>query len=425
MDLEKFKTPQELEEWMDQQTIDPAEPSTNEYYESNKNNSFDVNLHSDIRGRAIVFVMTKKRTPGWQDEVWALYKMYKAIKYDAEFVYNPRDLEIREKLKNFVRDDQTKEADTVFIAFCGHGCSTEDNQHDVYLKTADDVDFNIPAECQLVLNRKNCQIKEKPKVFLVQACRDPVDKNTNKNTHTQYIRKLVDPASLMEYMFVFASQPGEGADRPYFSESVSKLLTKNSCKFKLQDILGTQITQELKRIFKQVCIEMRNSEKGHICNQRCIRYQRPQLCMGMTYDLNIFPWNTRENDPQRPVEVSSRLSYSVRSQGMKSNPNKGNPSGNTPPDKSTVTGADGVPQYSNPGLLHRFFHMFTSWIPRKTDKDNHRTKQQGEHRDKANCKVIVNTELQQTSPYNSLEEKEDAQKIMLEEVSKSENKRRI
>ena len=418
MDLAKFKTPLKLEEWMDQQTIDPAEPSTLEYYNNNKDDSFDVNLYSDIRGRAILFVMTKGRTQGWQDEVWAQYKMYKAIKYKAEFVYDPRALEVHKKLTQFVTDDRSKEADMVFIAFCGHGYSKEYNRHDVHFTTAAGA-FNILAECQLVLSKEYCQIKNKPKVFLVQACRDPVE---NTKNDMQHIMSIVKPAGLEEYMFVFASQPGEFAYRPYFLRSVSELVIQKSCELTLQKILQTKLTKELKLIFKKNCIEMSSSKKWYICNQSCICNQRPLCSISMTNDLNIFPWNTRESDLQCPVRDSSMLADSVHSRGMRSNPNVGNTSGNISPDGSIVTGANEEPQHSNPGSGHG---MSASGIDRKTDKDSYSTKQQGEHRDKASSAVKVNIEFQQTSPSNSQEEKEDAQNIMFYEVSKSVNRRRL
>ena len=404
MSSEDFQTPQELEEWMHQQSIDPAEPSTLQYYYNNKDTSFPIKLDSDIRGRALVFVMTKERTPGWQKEVWAKYKMFKAIRVEAQFVYDPTASTIETTLVTFTTHDRTKNADMVFIAFCGHGCSKDGNMHDIHLIT-DDLDFNIWPGCQFILGKRSCQIKEKPKVFLVQACRDPDQRsaNANRNNGTEqdmnFMRK---PESLQEYMFVCASQPGEVAYRPYFSESVSELVIQNSGKFKLQDILTTQLNRLLKSI----------------CNQRS------HFSTSMTYDLNIFLLDTRESDLQYPVQESSTLSDSVHSQGMKSNPNIGNPSCNTSPDKSIVTGADQVPQLSNPASGHG---ISPSGIDRKTDKDSQSrykvTKQQGERQNKARHEVKI--EILHTGPSDSQEKKEKAQNIMLDEVSKSENKRRL
>ena len=383
-----FKTPQDLEEWMHRQRIAPAEPSTLEYYNNNKDTSFPVNLYRDIRGRAIVFVMTEGRTPGWQAEVWAQYKMYKAIRYDAKFVYDPRALEITQKLIQFVKDDRNKEADLVFIVFCGHGYSQENNMYDVNIITAGG-DFNIWPECQLVLHRDSCQIKEKPKVFLVQACRGPVE-NTKNNMRR--IMSIVKPANLKEYMFVFASQPGELAARPYFSESVSELVINKSCKCKMQDILSVDLSSQMEK--------------------KC--RQRSHYDTDMIKYLNIFPGITTQSDPAS-VE-------SGRSRGMRSNPNVGNPSGNTSLDRSIVTGADEMQQHSNSGNEH---DLSASGIDRKTEKDTHSTKNQGEHWDKAYDEVKVIIEVQKTRPSNSQAEKEDAQNITFEEVSKSENRRRL
>ena len=423
MRVEDFETPQELEEWMDKQQIDPAEPSTLEYYNNNKDDSFDVNLDSDIRGRAIVFEMTNDR-PGWQDEVWAQYKMYKAISFDAEFVYDPKALTITKKLTEFARSDRTKEAKLVFIAFCGHGYTKEYNKHDVYLvtNTGDDADkhdvyqrtdkrddVDILAECQLVLSKKSCRknfqikenkrkIKEKPKVFLVQACRFPNNEENEKkekekrNKIITHKTCIIKHPTLKEHMFVFASQPGEFAYRPHFMKSVSKLVINESCEYKLQEILGEKLPSEMEG--------------------RCGK--RSYFSTDMIKSLNIFPGITRQSDPSSVESGHSR--------GMRSNPKLENPSGNISPDRSVVTGADEVPHHSNPGNEHG---MSASGIDRKTDKDSHSTKQQGEHRDKVNYEVRVNTEVQHTSPSNSPEEKEDAQKIMFEEVSKPENKRKL
>ena len=378
------KTPEELDGWMVRQQAKQAESSTTEYYNNNKDTSFPVNLDSDIRGRAIVFVMTAGRTL-WQNEVWAQYKMYNAIRYHVEFIYDPRISEIRQRIKNFVRNNRSKEADMVFIAFCGHGYSTVENKNGVYLET-DDYDFDILAECQLAFSTRNCEIKEKPKVFLVQACRSIVKVRNRVNI----ITCITKPRGLKKCMIVFASEPGEPAWRCIFMESASELVINNSCKCDLQDILGQKLNAQMKST------------------------QKPSFSSDMKLSLNIFPGIPTQTDPAS-VE-------SGRSRGMRSNPNVGNSSGNISPDRSIVTGADVVKQHSNPGNEH---DMSASGIDRKTDKDSHRTKQQVEQRDKASSEVKVNIDVQRTSPSDSQEEKEDAQNIMFDEVSKSKNKRRL
>ena len=237
--------------------IDPAEPSTPEYYSSNKN-TFPINMDNNIRGRAIVFVMTEGRTQGWQKEVWAKYKMFKAIGVQTEFVYDPTASTIKSTLATFTTNERTKNADMVFITFCGHGC--------------------------------NKDVKEKPKIVLVQSCRNIAQCSGNSNTNsetqqdTKYMRK---PESLQEYMFSCASQPEDEAYRSHFSESVSEFLIQNSGKYKLQDIFTAQLTELLKSI------------------------QSEQCCIAIILDLNMFLGYTRESDLQYSVQESSTLSSSV------------------------------------------------------------------------------------------------------------------
>ena len=67
-----------LEEEMDKVNVLPAKSSSLDYYNQKKGDSYPLNLNSDIRGRAVVFVMSQGR-PGWQQEVWDLYKMFNGI----------------------------------------------------------------------------------------------------------------------------------------------------------------------------------------------------------------------------------------------------------------------------------------------------------------------------------------------------------
>ena len=394
MDLDIFQTPQQLEEWMHQQHIVLAEPSTSEYYKNNKDTSFPINLDSDIRGQAIVFVMTRRRR-GWQNETWNLFKMFKAINAEAEFVYDATALTIERKLLKFSTDERTKNADIIFIAFCGHGCSKDGNMHDIHLTTGD-VDFNIWPGCQYILSKRNCEIKEKPKVFIVQACRDPDQRHSDRNINNEtqqdvkYIRK---PASLQEYMFVFATQPGEVAHRSHFIAFSSELVIKNSGKNKLQDILTTQLTGKLKSY----------------CNQS------PQCSTSMTNELNIFPWITTdelesspESDLAYPVQESETNhvftdSDSVNSRDKESNPTGNNHSRNRLVDLSVF--------YLLPMLQFCLNILLKTWrlattIPSK-------------------AKGIIFVHIQCTGPANSAEEKAVAQKTMLRELCEPENTKRL
>ena len=284
-------------------TVDPAEPSTTEYYWKNKDTSFPINLYNDVRGRAIVFVMTRRR-PGWQKEVWDLYKMFKAVSVEPEFFYDPSALTIETALLKFTTDERTKNADMIFTIFIGHGYIKNGNIHDIYLTTGD-VDFNIWSGCQYVFSKNSCQVKCKPKVFIVQVCRGPCqrpgDENTENETqqdmHFHFIRKL---GSLKEYIFLFGTQPDEAAHRNCqrnFIESVCEIVTKNSGKHNLQNILTTQLTG--------------------LCRNNY--HQMPLLVTCMSSQLNIFPGIT--NDKLEP-------SNSVNSQENKSHPKGGNTSEN-------------------------------------------------------------------------------------------------
>ena len=418
-------TPTELEREMSYVDIPAAKHSTLKYYLEKQDTSFPINLEiHGKRGRALVIMMTNNR-PGWQWEVWEQYQMFMAINVESVFVYDPTASTIYTELLSFTRADRTKAADMVFITFCGHGCSKEGNIHDIHLIT-DDVDFNIWAGLQLVLGKNLCQIKEKPKLFIVQACRDPDqragDENTNNETQQDMkcIRKL---KSLQEYIFVFASQPGEVAFRRRLMNLLHDIIRQYAYCKNMQEMVAIQLLPRFQEIYHN---------------------QIPQILVSMSKELNIFPgitetisnrywrgWRVSVQESGSNDRIVNRSNLCIPNDaafdgfgGMKSNPK----------------GGDGVERHSRSHIVRpspdsqaadhntesvtsqsMSFKGQDSWTGAGGDSKYDVKKLERPHNDK-NKKTQIEVNFQRTYPEDSEVEKEDAQRHMYEKLDKSENR---
>ena len=160
----------EIERELENMEINPAKHSTKEYYKQWKSISYPLNLDSDKRARAIMFTMTRRR-PGWEQDVRSLYKMLKSLNVDVERVYDPDYDQILTSLKAFVENQENHLIDMCFVIFMGHGCTTINNQHDVNLEIEGGF-FNIWSESVNIFRKETSLLREKPKVFIVQSCRN-------------------------------------------------------------------------------------------------------------------------------------------------------------------------------------------------------------------------------------------------------------
>ena len=267
-------SPSKLEEEMDRMIITPAKSSTCEYYKKNKDESYPLNLESDMRGRAIVFVMTLRR-PGWQHEVWDLYRMFKSLNIEVIFVYDPNVRTLGEKLLEFVTDEANDVIDCCFVTFLGHGSRKEDNNQDVFL-VIDDNEVNVWAFCQFIFGKPGSRLTTKPKVFIIPACRQTklassVVSGLEENLEDDMIC-LRREKRFNHYQFLFSCQPGELCDRGLLVKFVAENISQYSCELHMDDILG-------KKVFR--------------CFTR-IQNQMPQLLATMPYYLNIFPGVTMD-----------------------------------------------------------------------------------------------------------------------------------
>ena len=265
--------------------IEPAKASTREYYDSHKDKSYKINLDSGKRGKAIIFVMTHNRI-GWEQDVRMLYECFTSLDIDVELYEDPTAQEIDEHLKHFVSDPQNHIIDCCFIAFLGHGYGIKNN---VYLSTPGG-DFNIWERCHLIFTSNRSNVKNKPKVFLVQVCR------TSPNVPPGYQETdeaIVSLSTFKHYKFLFACQPGNFANRntlsgSCFIEILSNLLGENSHEDHLQGIIT--------RLFHE--FERRESDER-------VQNQMPQTWTNMSKDCNLFPGVTRDTLLPYSIEEQS------------------------------------------------------------------------------------------------------------------------
>ena len=147
---------------LEQSTLNAAKSSTKEYYSKWKDASYSLDLSSNIRGRAIVFVTTTNRV-GWHKDVYNFCMCCKSLNITSEIVYDPDANEVDHKLQEFVTSDENCHTDCCFVLFTGHGFGREQN---VYFKAKEGF-FNIYAKCQFYFRKEISKLKEKPKVVLV------------------------------------------------------------------------------------------------------------------------------------------------------------------------------------------------------------------------------------------------------------------
>ena len=262
-----------IKEELENLIINPAKASTKEYYEEWKNVSYPLNLESDKRGRAIIFTMTERR-PGWEEDVKSLYKMLKSINMDVELVNDPDHSKIVNSLEAFVEHRENLLIDMCFVIFMGHGFASKDSTQDVYIKIKKGI-FNVWPESVNIFRKENSLLRNKPKVFIVQACRSVC----NIHVKSPAIAPAT-PASFPDYKFIYACQPGMVADREnhFFIESLTDMITEKAHFLHLSDLIDVQL-----------CKKFRNHQNGPK-----VRGQMPQICQSMPSYLNIFPGITRD-----------------------------------------------------------------------------------------------------------------------------------
>ena len=271
-----------LNEELEKLVITQARHSTKEYYNEWKAKSYPLNLASDKRARAIMFTMTGER-PGWDEDVKTIYKMFKSFNIDVELVYDPDKGKIQTSLKAFVEHEENNQIDMCFIIFMGHGCTTPYNQHDVNLKiTGNPGFFDIWSECANVFSKAKSPLGEKPKVFIVQACRDVKDLHKDP--------PMISLGTFTDYKFVFASQPGmvAGREHHFFIDTLSALVTKEAHRKHFSDMV-TFLKMEFKK--NQMVLG--------------IKGQMPQTWDGLSYFLNIFPGITNDSLKQDLQQIKT------------------------------------------------------------------------------------------------------------------------
>ena len=275
-----------IEEELENLIINPAKASTKEYYEEWKNMSYPLNLESDKRGRAIIFTMTENR-PGWEEDVKSLYKMLKSINMDVELVNDPDHSKIVNSLEAFVEHRENLLIDMCFVIFMGHGFASKDSTQDVYIKIKKGV-FNVWPETVNIFRKETSLLKDKPKVFIVQAC---------GSVHNVPVKSPAiapaTPASFLDYIFLYACQPGMVADREnhFFIKSLTDMITENAHVTNLSDLIGTRLSMKFKN--------HQNDPK--------VKEQRPQICQSLSRFLNIFPGITK--DSVKPEKKHNQKKY--------------------------------------------------------------------------------------------------------------------
>ena len=200
--------------------------------------------------------------------------MLKSFNVDVERVYDPDYVQIQTSLKAFVENQENSEIDMCFVIFMGHGCTTRRNVHDVNLEIKDGF-FDIWSESVNIFRKETSLLREKPKVFLVQACRSIDDRLDDSD-----MISLRTPATFTDYKFVFTSQPGMVANREYhfFIDTLTSLVTKEAHRKHLCDLIN-----------KKLCMEFKKYK-----NDPRVNNQMPQICESLPNLLNTFPGITKD-----------------------------------------------------------------------------------------------------------------------------------
>ena len=243
--------------------------STRKYYKEHKDRSYPINVANETRGRAIVFIMTKDRN-GYQKEVQSLYSFFESFKIKTDYQYDLHSNGIYNKLLNSVEDESNEQIDYFIAVFAGHGFSKDSGQN-VYLRTADNREFNIWEGCQYIFTRESSRLKNKPKVVLVQACRETLAFDGELDA-TASINKL---GNFHDYLFGFACQPGETAKRNVYLVCASEKLIKYGYCYTVEEILQKLVLQAIV------------SDTGY-------HRQMPQYIGSMPKYLNLFPGREHE-----------------------------------------------------------------------------------------------------------------------------------
>ena len=406
-------SPSKLEEEMNRMIITPAKSSTCEYYQKNKDESYPLNLESDMRGRAIVFVMTRRR-PGWQHEVWDLYRMFKSLNIQVIFVFDPNVRTLGEKLLEFVTDEANDLIDCCFVTFLGHGSRKEDNNQDVFL-VIDDNEVNVWAFCQFVLGKPGSRLTTKPKVFIIQACRQTkldssVVSGLEENLEDDMIC-LRREKRFNHYQFLFSCQPGELCDRGLLVKFVAENISRYSCELHMDDILGKKVLRSFTRIQNQM----------------------PQLLATMPYYLNIFPGVTKDVLKQSerlsdPVQESMPNKSEIHAQMLKQRPE----------DIEYVPMEMDTPTKQNTKTVNLPGAEGNTSNKKQTDKGNNKrkieeksknknyglcsNKENADGRDSHEYKLVLI--IKQTKP-NTLENKQDAENKMYQNLQKPEMQEKV
>ena len=268
---------------LEQLTVEAAKSSTKEYYYKWKDASYSLDLRSNLRGRALIFVTTTNRV-GWQKDVENFYVCCKSLNITTEIVYDPDANEVDHKLQEFVTSEENSHIDCCFVLFMGHGFGKEQN---VYFKAKEGF-FNIYAKCQFYFRKEISKLKKKPKIVLVQVCRTPVENlqllSRATCDLTEYFRCL---PKFTDYKFVFASQHGEFAWRSrengsFFVRALCHLLFENSHDTHLDNII------------KMMLFNFENNKESDE-----VREQIPEEWSSMPRFLNLFPGITQGFPPAK------------------------------------------------------------------------------------------------------------------------------
>ena len=153
-----------------------------------------------------------------------------------------------------------------------------------------DDEVNVWAFCQFVFAKESSYLKEKPKIFIVQACRKTKPTQTTETTETtQTVSEdnvicLRRDERFIHYQFLFSCQPGELCGRGLLIKSLAEIIPRYSYEMHIDDI------------WKKVLQKFMKTPN-----------QMPQILGTLPYYLNIFPGITKNQ-----LETNEILSAPVQ-----------------------------------------------------------------------------------------------------------------
>ncbi|CAM1311704.1 Uncharacterised protein g5780 [Pycnogonum litorale] len=185
--------------------------------------------------------------------------LFKDLGFKVEHLRNLTGQEIEQKAMEFTQKPEHAEADAAVVCIMSHGRHGDDilGSDGEYIKLVKIIEL---------FNNCNCpSLKEKPKIFLIQACRgaatdfgvtrdlradsNPTDYDVNDDTNADKMIKDEKLPSWSDILVAFSSSPGFESYRheifgSWFMQTVYRVFAERACESHIAEML-TQVSNEV------------------------------------------------------------------------------------------------------------------------------------------------------------------------------------